>query len=444
MILGNPEIDNQTLQEEAENPTIAETDPIVGSSPAIDSKEEADQIDAEPSAASDLPDSTTVFAPVYVEYPGGEEEEDSVPPPRTSPYLEEEGAAAGASTSGHVQTGHSPSAPSRPPRIRGTKGGRKEQTKRLIKRWQADFDELADFLWDEARFWLKYVHHSEASAELIWTVRVFRVLYNHCTANQILVHFANTHTPYRNWTFYKGYRTGEGLRAAPNLVANTVLPDRDHINLQAFGDPDPPSSVWDDYNTYRGAQPKGKSKGSVFVQNTEPPSPPEDNSTLGTDPAMWRDLSTSEETHTPSPRGPPKAKPRPKEQPKKPREPDHPPPWVPSLRPVDHPAVPKVTESVASVPPPRVAEGAAAKRSNSKGPKQPSEPAASGEASVPEPSKPKASEPKVAKPPKDNPLKRLGPPPTYPAPPVPVHRDFHQTLYRATPTKASKIGHTKG
>ena len=111
------------------------------------------------------------------------------------------------------------------------------------------------------------------------------------------------------------------MRAAPYLVANTVLPDRDHINLQAFGDPDPPRSVWDDYNTYRGAQPKGKAKASAFVQNTEPPSPPpEDNSTLGTDPAVRRDVSTSEETHTPSPRGSPKPKPRPKEQPKQPRE----------------------------------------------------------------------------------------------------------------------------
>ena len=97
------------------------------------------------------------------------------------------------------------------------------------------------------------------------------------------------------------------MRGAANLVANIVLPDRDHINLQAFGDPDPPRSIWDDYNTYRGAQPKGQGKGSVFVQNIEPPSQPEDNSALGTDPAVRRDLSTSEETHTPSPRGPPKA-----------------------------------------------------------------------------------------------------------------------------------------
>ena len=218
---------------------------------------------------------------------------------------------------------------------------------------------------------------------------------SHCTLNQILVHFANTFTPYRNWVFYNGYRKRDGLSAAPELAANTVLPDRDHINLQAFGEADPPSSVWDDYNIYRGPQVQAKAKASrsVFVQSA-----PEENSTLGTDPAVQRDVSTSDETHTPS-RGPPKAKPRPKAQPKLPKEPSHPPPWVPTLRAVDHPVGPKVTESVASVPPPHAAEGAAAKRSNSKGPKQSSEPKASGEASVPEPSKPKASEPKVAKPP---------------------------------------------
>ena len=255
----NPE--NQIPKEEADfsnNPdqeTSAEVadsaaDPIVGSSPSV----------VEPN-----PNST--FAPVYVQHLGGVAEEDEVPPPPTSPFLEQEGAAAGASTSGHVRTGHSPAGPSRGPRVRGTKGGKKAQTKKLIQRWQSDFDRLADFLWNEAEFWLRYVHHSEASAELIWTVRVFRVLYNHCTLNQILVHLANTFAPYRNWVFTNGYRRGE-LHLAPDTAANTVLPDRDHINLQAFGDPDPPRSVWDDYNTYRGAQPKGKAKAKagVFTQ----------------------------------------------------------------------------------------------------------------------------------------------------------------------------------
>jgi hypothetical protein len=55
----------------------------------MDPKEEADPIEAEPSATSDLPDSATVSAPVYVEYPGGGEEEDSVPPPPTSPFRKE-------------------------------------------------------------------------------------------------------------------------------------------------------------------------------------------------------------------------------------------------------------------------------------------------------------------------------------------------------------------
>ena len=86
------------------------------------------------------------------------------------------------------------------------------------------------------------------------------------------------------------------------------------------------------------------------------------------------------------------------------------------------------------MPPPRAAGGAAAKRPNSPGPKQPqpaatkakaSEPKASdGKAASSAPSEPKASEPKVAKSAKF----KLGPPPTYPAPSVPPHRDFHQVL----------------
>ena len=422
--------DNQNTKEEVDfsnNPEHQETsaevldsaaDPILGSSPSVVE-----------------PDLNSTFAPVYVQHFAGVAEEDEVPPPPTSPFLEQEGAAAGASTSGHVQTGHSPAGPSRAPRVRGTRGGKKPQTKKLIQRWQSDFDRLADFLWNEAEFWLRYVHHSEASAELIWTVRVFRVLYNHCTLNQILVHLANTFAPYRNWVFTNGYRRGE-LHLASDTAANTVLPDRDHINLQAFGDPDPPRSVWDDYNTYRGAQPKGKAKAkaSVFTQNTEQPSEPEHSSALGVDPSLNRGESSSEETHAPSPRGPPKAKARPKEQPKpplQPKEPEHPPPWTPSLRPAGYQAGPKVTQSVVSVPAPRTTGGAAEERPKPEGPKQPSEPKASGEASVeasvPDPPKPKASDPKVAKSPKNKPL-RLGSPPSYPAPPVPPHRDFHQTL----------------
>ena len=246
---------NPELQETSAEPVESAADPILGSSPSVVE-----------------PDLNSTFAPVYVTYPTDEvAEEDEVPPPPTSPFLEQEGAAAGASTSGHVRVGHSPAGPSRPPRVRGTKGGKKAQTKRLIKRWQHDFDELADFLWDETGFWLRYIQHEEASADLIWTVRVFRVLYIHCAANQILVHFANTFAPYRNWTFTRGYRNGQ-LSQAADLAANTVLPDQDHINLQAFGDPDPPKTVWDDYVTYRGPQPKGGGRGSAFAQNTDPPS----------------------------------------------------------------------------------------------------------------------------------------------------------------------------
>ena len=106
-----------------------------------------------------------------------------------------------------------------------------------------------------------------------------------------------------------------------------------------------------------GPQPKGRGRGgrgsgSAFVDNTEPPSEPENS--LGIDPVAARgDTSSSDETHTPpSPKGPPKAKPRPKPaEPKakaaEPKQPDTPPPgWTPSLRPADHPIV---TTSVRSI-----------------------------------------------------------------------------------------------
>ena len=180
---------NKPTQETVEAAASAEVDPIVGSSPSVE----------EASA------SNSTFAPVYVSYPAEQaEEEEPIPPPPTSPFLEQEGAALGASTTGHVQTGHSSSGPSRQPRIRGTKGGKKEQTKKLIQRWQSDFDQLVWFLWENAGFHLRYFHHSDADSEFIWTVRVIRALLEHCTPDQILVDFANVFRPYRDWTWKHG------------------------------------------------------------------------------------------------------------------------------------------------------------------------------------------------------------------------------------------------
>ena len=123
--------------------------------------------------------------------PGAEE----VTPPSTSPFLAAVGAAEGAPTSGHVQTGHSASAPSRPPRVRGTKGGRHKRASDLIKLWQRDFDAFADWLFQETGFHLNYIQHGTAGAELIWTIRVFSTLKAYCTSNQILVRFANVYRP---------------------------------------------------------------------------------------------------------------------------------------------------------------------------------------------------------------------------------------------------------
>ena len=169
---------------------------------------------------------------------------------------------------------------------------------------------------------------------------------NETRSVQILVHFANVFRPYRNSVSTHGYRERDGIRVAPAIAADTVLPDVEHINLQAFGDPDPDRDVWDDYDRYQGPnhpnpnpKAKAKAKASVFVAATEPPSPTE-GSSLGVDHTVKRFESSSEATHTPSLR--PLVPPRPKErpQPKGPKQPSEPPPWVPSLGPAEHPVAP--------------------------------------------------------------------------------------------------------
>ena len=131
-----------------------------------------------------------------------------------------------------------------------------------------------------------------------------------------------------------------------------------HLGTQIHLDPFGTTTIPIGVHNQKG---KAKAKASVFTQNTELPSGSEQATALGVDPTLDRGVSSSEETHTPSPRGPPKAKARPKPV-SEPKEPSHPPPWVPSLRPAGHQPAPKVSESVASVPPPRVTGGAAEKR----------------------------------------------------------------------------------
>ena len=167
--------------------------------------------------------------------------------------------------------------------------------------------------------------------------------------------------------------------------------------------------MWDDYDKYQGPNhpnpnPEAKAKGSAFTRATEPPSPKEGD-TLGVDHTAKRADTSSEATHTPSPRYQ-KVPPRPKERPKPkgPKQPDHPPPWIPSLRPADH--------TVASGP--KIGEGAAAKRSkSSEDPKASVPAAAKAEDSA---SEAKAAPPTVAKPPANPPISPPTRPPSRPPP----------------------------
>ena len=113
-----PEVDNPK-NTAAEAPQSESANPIDYSSPSIDPKEEADwgktetvegeaEVSAEPVVAPSA--ATTAAASSSDPLPVAAGEEDS---------LAAVGAAEGSPTTGHDQTGHSPSAPSKPPRTRG-------------------------------------------------------------------------------------------------------------------------------------------------------------------------------------------------------------------------------------------------------------------------------------------------------------------------------------
>eukprot|EP00435_Cladocopium_sp_Y103_P029162 s2193_g7.t1 len=373
-------------------------------------------------------------APVYVQFSEQAEEEETVeveveeevPPPPTSPFLVAKGAAVGAPTTEPIQVGHTPAAPSRPPREkkRGTKGGLAKRRAEQITSWRRDFNFFADWLWIETGkgFNLRYIFHEQCDPEFIWTISVCRSLILHCTPNQVLVHFGNIFPPYRHWTNFGGFRKGESHAVGLRILQDTVLPDRDHINLQAFGQVDPPRSVWDHYFQYQGPHPKQPSKRqSAFVRNTEPPS--ETENPLGEDPARFpsKDSDVGEAAEQRQERAAAR-----EAAAKAPQQPDRPPPgWAPSLRPLSHNSAAADSATARSstdiAPRASVPERAAPKR-----PKSPSKAATSVE--PPKPKQPKPAQPRKAS--EVGPLREQPPvpPPNRPAPraPPPAPR-LHRT-----------------
>ncbi len=173
--------------------------------------------------------------PIFVQHLAVDPDEPS--PPATSPIATGEG---GAASSAPVQTGHSAAAPSQRPciRTRGAKGGKRgkaKQTSRLIKRWQKDFDFFADWLCRESgEFCTHYRQYEDSNSEFIWALAISRVLLRNCFSDQALVQIANVFPPCATWSYQNGYRKHEGIAAARRIQQNIVLPDRDHLNLQAY------------------------------------------------------------------------------------------------------------------------------------------------------------------------------------------------------------------
>ena len=121
-LVDNPE-NNASVNEETTEESLAALD--------LDPKEEPDFGDPQPvEKVSEIPlveqaTASTADAPVLVQdFDSLVDPDDEVPPPPTSLFLAAEEAALGAPTTGHVQVGHSSSAPSQPPKRRGIKRGK--------------------------------------------------------------------------------------------------------------------------------------------------------------------------------------------------------------------------------------------------------------------------------------------------------------------------------
>jgi hypothetical protein len=120
-------------------------------------------------------------------------------------------------------------------RAKGGKRGKAKQTSRLIKCWQKDFDFFADWLCRESgEFCTHYRQYEDSNSEFIWALAISRVLLRNCFSDQALVQIANVFPPCATWSYQNGYRKHEGIAAARRIQQNIVLPDRDHLNLQAY------------------------------------------------------------------------------------------------------------------------------------------------------------------------------------------------------------------
>ena len=146
------------------------------------------------------------------------DDDDQISPPPTSPALVQEGAAEGAPDTEPVVVGHSSATSSRGPKDptakprRGRASGKFLAQKNRTRRWWTDFEEFADFLYQNTSTRttrgytlprLKWDHATEQQQQLIACFKhILQVAASHY---QILTTTAAIFPHYRNWAEQYGF-----------------------------------------------------------------------------------------------------------------------------------------------------------------------------------------------------------------------------------------------
>ena len=262
-----------------------------------------------------------------------------ISPPPTSPNLVEPGVEP-------VQVGHTPSAPSRPPRTRqrSSRGGQVTRWQEANREWWKDFERVVQWLYQNSGgrvvggFHLKRISYQQASEEIAWFVANFQALIENYSTSNCLALAYYIFESYCDWAHQFGLDKRRGPSHGRQVIEAKDLPPKRIINRTILGSEYPSRESWDRYYRYVGPQ--------------QQPLP-------------------KREAAAPAPAGgaaafvPPTAKVV-EAAPKVPTQPDHPPPevaepkaeakeWQPSLRSIRpaEPAVgPKVVTTSVPVPKP--------------------------------------------------------------------------------------------
>ena len=172
---------------------------------------------------------------------------DIVPPP-TSPNLVEPGTDP-------IQVGHSPSAPSNPPRkrVRSSRGGALTRWQEAKRAWWTDFEAYQNWLyWNSGGdiaggFWLRKISYDQADESIRWLIALHSRLVEEFPTSQCLALAYSILIPYKEWAHTYGLDRRRGTSHAQQVIDSGDLLPKRIINQRILGAEHPRPEEWDIY-----------------------------------------------------------------------------------------------------------------------------------------------------------------------------------------------------